>query len=161
MTFPSPGDHPVWAWVDCDDNVAESDDTNNKLFDNITVGQSDLRVDSISLSNTAPNINDNITVTTVISNIGSVDAGPFRISFVDDSTVAPTDGCELDFDTINGLAAGASTTVNFQVSYAVARPHRMWVWVDSCDYEAEAREDNNQLSREINVGERYRVCRTW
>jgi len=154
FVFEGAGDHTFWAWVDCQGNVSEADETNNLLQSVITVGQPDLRVDSISPSDTTPNVNQTIDVDVVVSNVGSAPAGPFRVSFSPDSPAQPEDGCALtDFVYVpNGLEVGFATTITFQATYTAARQHRMWALADSCgDAVGEAREDNNALSRPLTV----------
>jgi len=138
--------------------VPESNNNNNKCFANIVIGQADLIVERIALSDTTPDINQQINVDVTVRNVGSADAGRFRLSILPDSTSEPTgDGCALpqfQYTPNQGLAVNQTWTATFSVTYTQARQHRLWAWADSCaDVVAEAREDNNKLSRDINVGD--------
>ncbi|MCH8807462.1 MAG: hypothetical protein IH986_15450 [Planctomycetes bacterium] len=155
VQYPQAGTYPVWAWVNCDQNVAEADFTNNKLFGELVIAQADLVIDAITLSTPTPSVNQAFNVDVTVRNVGSAAAPAFRLSLTPDSATEPTDGCAIpDFDYItNGLAVGAAVTRTFSVMYTESRQHRLWAWADSCsELVAEAREDNNKLDRYINVG---------
>ena len=158
VSYPSAGQYPVWAWVDCENNVPESNNNNNKGFGTIAIEQPDLIVESITLGDTTPDINQQIGVDVTVRNVGSADAGAFRLSLVPDSAAEPAgDGCALP-QFVNsppaGLPVNQSWTATFQVTYTEARSQRLWAWADSCgDQVTEAREDNNKLSLNINVSD--------
>lgn len=154
VSFEAVGDNPVWAWVDCQGTVAESDDSNNKLMRRLSIGQPDLLIDSITPSVATPIVNQPFTVAVTIRNAGSEPAQSFRLAAVFDSTAEPMAECNLP-DTIYvvDVPPGATRTETFNVTYTESHPHRFWAWVDFCDSVAEAREDNNLLSRDINVGD--------
>ena len=156
VTYNAAGQYPVWAWVNCDENVAEGDLNNNALLETVTLNQPDLVVDEIAVSDVTPTVGQTIDVDVTVRNVGSAAAGAFRLSLVPDSTAEPTgDGCAItEFRYFNStLDINATTTFSFQVSYSEARQQRLWAWVDSCsELVAEAREDNNLLSRDLNVG---------
>lgn len=154
VSFETPGDYPAWAWVDCQGTVAESDDSNNTLMRQLSIGQPDLLVDSITPSVATPLVNQPFTVDVTIRNTGSEPAQSFRLAAVFDSTAEPMAECNLpDSIYVVEVPPGATHTETFNVTYAESRPHRFWAWVDYCDWVAEAREDNNLLSRDINVGD--------
>lgn len=156
VTYPTAGQYPVWAWVDCINNIAENDANNNKLFSTINLNQADLRVTNIALSDNTPTLNQQIDVTVAVQNVGSAAAGPFRLSLIPDSVADPNDdGCDYpDFEYItDGLGVEQSLTRTFAVTFGEARQYRLWAYADSCsELVPEAREDNNKLSRDVNVG---------
>lgn len=157
VSYPAVGEYPVWAWVDCDNNIPETNDENNKGFGTIFIGQADLLIDTMTLSDPTPVVNQQIDVDVSVMNVGSAAAGPFRVSLVPDSVAEPAgDGCAIPqfFYVTGGLGIEQSININFQVTYTEARPHRLWAWADSCsELVPEAREDNNKRSHDLNVGD--------
>gem|GEM_PF-4426265 len=158
VIYETVGPKPVWAWVDCQNNVVETDDNNNKLFSEIVLGQPDLVIDSITLPNgPTPDVNTPFDVSIVIRNVGSAPAEGYRVSIEPDSIAEPAgDGCALStfiYDP-NGLGINETVQWDLSLTYSEARQHRLWAWADSCgDAVPEAREDNNKLSRDINVAD--------
>ena len=149
------GEYPIWAWVDCQNNVVEGDDTNNKLMESIVINQPDLIIEGVTASVATPNVNQAFDVTVTVRNSGSAPAGGYRLSIARDSTARPEDECGLPdfvYDTV-GLGVNETFTETFSITYTEARQHRLWAIVDSCgDAVGEAREDNNADSIDINVG---------
>ncbi|RMF72946.1 MAG: hypothetical protein D6744_16245, partial [Planctomycetota bacterium] len=143
-TYNAGGEYPIWAWVDCENNVVETDDTNNKLMGAVVVNQPDLIVESLTTSVATPNVGQTFDVTVTVRNAGSAPAGGYRVSIARDSVAPPEDDCGLPdfvYDT-DGLGVNETFTTTFSISYAEARQHRLWAIVDSCgDAVAEARED--------------------
>ena len=75
------------------------------------ISQPDLTIQSITPSDPTPNIGQQIDMTVVVQNVGSADAGAFRLSFVPDSTDEPAgDGCDIpDIEYItDGLACATA-----------------------------------------------------
>ncbi|MBU0640689.1 MAG: thrombospondin type 3 repeat-containing protein [Planctomycetes bacterium] len=156
VQFTQDGMHPVWAWINCARTVDEADYGNNKLYGEIIVGRPDLVVESITPSVITPEINQPFAVDVLVRNVGSRPAPAFRLSLAPDSPDEPVgDGCALpQYEYVNqALAPNEAVTRTFSITYAEARPYRFWAWADSCsDLVAEAREDNNKLSRDFVVG---------
>lgn len=155
-TYEISGEYPIWAWVDCQNNVAEADDTNNKLLGTIVINRPDLIITDLTTSVATPIVNQPFDVTVTVMNVGSAPAGGYRVSIAPDSDTLPEDGCALaDFvyDT-DGLGVEESFTTTFSVTYTEARQHRLWVLADSCgDAVSEAREDNNAQSVDLTVAD--------
>jgi len=153
-SYAEEGQYPVWAWVDCANTVNEANNENNKRTETISIGQPDLRIASITPSATPVRMNQAFDLAITVENVGSAAAGPYRLSAALDSFPEPEDGCDLNtfvYDN-DGLGVGQSETFLFNVTYPQARQYRVWGWADSCgEAVAEAREDNNLLSRDINV----------
>ncbi len=153
FTYEVGGEYPIWAWIDCENNVVEADDDNNKLLGTIAIGRPNLVVESIAPSIATPNANTPFNVDVTVRNVGSTPAGPFRVSVDPDRAAAPSDPCALaNFQEVAGLAVNAATTLQFNVTYTEARQHSFWAVADSCDAVNEAVENDNSTGVYINVG---------
>ncbi len=148
------GQYVAWGWVDCQNNVPESNNFNNTRSGVLNVGQPDLRIESIASSVPTPTQNQPFDVTVAVRNVGSSPASGFRLSIAPDSPDAPEDGCALtDFVYVqDSVPPEGLVSRTFSVTYSEARAHRLWAWADSCgEVVAEPREDNNLASRDISV----------
>jgi hypothetical protein len=153
-SYEAEGTYPIWGWIDCANNVAESNNNNNKLLHNLVIGRPDLVVDSITPSVAIPTINQSFDVSVVVRNAGSRDAVSFTVAVVPDSNSEPGEtACAAPLSQyVPGLASGATQTLTFSLTYGESRQHRLWAVVDSCDSEDESLENNNTRALDLNVG---------
>jgi murein DD-endopeptidase MepM/ murein hydrolase activator NlpD len=104
----------------------------------------DLRPTALTLPSN-PNTTTAYTYKATIQNNGAWAAGAFKVALqVDGSTVSTID--------VSGLAKGASTTVSFNnIKISTPGNHTIKVVVDSSGQVTEQLEDNNTISRTLNV----------
>lgn len=147
VTYNQSGTYPVWAWIDCADNIDEADENNNKRMGNLIVGRPDLTVTSIASSTNSPQVGASFTVDVTVRNIGSAEAGPFRLALVrapNAESVVEFSCAAPDFVEIPGPVAPNATIMHtFTTSVSTAATHYLWAYVDACYAVSEAREDNN------------------
>lgn len=152
FTYEIDGVYPIWGWVDCANNVVESDDSNNKLRSELVIGRPDLIVESVTPSVTTAILNQPFDVAVVVRNVGSRQAVSFEAAIVVDHLGDPGQHCPAGRQYVPLLASGASTTITFPLTLAESRSYRIWGVSDACDLLEEAREDNNTRSVDLNVG---------
>ncbi len=155
------GSHTVTAWVDDVNRIAESDESNNRYSENITIGGSgggtpDLIVTDITSSPASPLTGNPVTFSAVVKNqgTGATPAGTIiGVSFfIDGTQVSWSD------NTTSSLAAGASVTVTASggpggtaVWNAVTGSHTVMAWVDDVNRMTELNESNNQYTKDLVV----------
>ncbi len=147
VSYSAAGTNYLWAQVDTDQTIAESNETNN-VYGPVTVNvvnPPDLTIQSMTLSPASPLINSNATVTVTVKNQGTGAASSsFYVEIYKNETTAP--GLYHSGDTwcsIASLAAGATTTCTKTVSYAAVGSYKMWSQVDSWNSVRESNESNN------------------
>jgi hypothetical protein len=89
-----------------------------------------------------------------VRNVGSAPAGAFRVSIEPDNPSFPQNGCPWPAfqEVAGGLAVNASTTLQFNLTYADSRQHSFWAFADSCEAVNETIESDNVSGIYINVG---------
>ena len=146
------GNHTLYACPDADDDVRESNETNNMIVVQLpSIPLPDLEVIDILLSTDEPLAGEEVAVSVVVRN-----NGPGDIIGTFDVTVFFGDGFLGDVffssDVIFGLAAGGSATLNFTerwtAQYGVASVTAV---VDQTESFHEANETNNALTLPVTV----------
>ncbi|MCB1053050.1 MAG: hypothetical protein KDC71_20785, partial [Acidobacteria bacterium] len=152
---PSSGAYAVELKADPTNTVAESNEQNNTLTQNVTVGQNtgpDLVVSDLIFSPNAPLVGEGVQIEARIENIGlssatgpialrlSIDGSPSALETIQDSNGNPI-----------SLAAGATTSHHFVVIWSVpdANPHSFTVLVDPNQTIPESNESNNERSETL------------
>ncbi len=150
ISWPYPTDavHDIWAQIDTDKEVGESDEGNNAfgptgvLIDPVVV---DLKVLSITPSDLNPSTGETITVDIVVKNQGLGPVGSFDVDLFDGfADVTPSIGDSgTDWTIVNGLDAGAQVTVSFQMFWDGAGARYLFAIVDTKQLVQETNESNN------------------
>lgn len=152
VTYSTVGPHTFWARADGCGAVEESNEWNNRSSRTMTAGIPDLVVESITPSVASPALGAPFTMTVTLRNQGTGAAGPFILLIDRDRATAPTLECAGELsENIAGLAAGATTTRSFQVTYTTCGSHTFWARVDGCGGIVESNESNNRSSRAMTV----------
>lgn len=151
--YEAEGTYPIWGWVDCENNVTEANNENNKLLYQLVIGRPDLTIDSVTPSVPTPTVNVPFDVTFSVRNAGSREAVSFEVGLVVDQLADPGAACPATRQYVPALAPGASVSLTFPVTLNEARAYRLWGIADACDVLDEAREDNNTRSLDLNVGD--------
>jgi hypothetical protein len=147
-TYTTGGPHAMYAQVDSDEIVTESDENNN-LFgpQNVNVIDVDLKINSILFSPMSPEAGQPVTVTVTIENQGLTDSDPFFCDWYANRATPPVPG---DFgdksqEFGSGLAAGATATHvdTYTYTYATAGEFSTFAQVDSDQIVDETNETNN------------------
>jgi len=146
------GSHTFWAWVDGCNSVGELNENNNKTSRTFQIAQPDLIVQSITPSVATPTLGVPFTMSVTLRNQGAVAAGPFYLLIDRDRTSAPNLECAGELsEYIPGLAANATVTKQYSVTYTTGGAHTFWARVDGCGDVTESNENNNRSSRTSQV----------
>jgi hypothetical protein len=162
IAYASIGNYRIWAQVDSDVYIPESDETNNisgPVTIQVKTGTliSDLFVQSITTNPVSPQPNQSVDVTVAVRNQGTGHtANPFAIDFYSSRATAPSTGLAGDFRCYiyEGLEPGATATcINYDVAikYPSAGSYNMWAQVDTDLDVTESNETNNILGQPITV----------
>ena len=131
------GEHAIKAFIDFNERVEESDESNNEKVTALTPAGPDLIIDSIDWSQNDPSIGEMVTFTVNIKNIGGVRSGTSFVHFyIDNSPIGYQEIVEMDAGT------KASKTFSWKVA---AGPHVVRAVVDDSDLVAENNEENNEM----------------
>jgi len=151
--FTVPGDYIVKVTADTANTVCEADETNNEGDFHIRVVDSkpDFEVLSqyISPSSLNPNAAQNITIVGTVRNTGGKATTANVLRFL-------VDDIQLGADVpLNALQPGADTTVAATATYSsiIAGVKIMKIVVDPANLLVEEREDNNEATRALIVGD--------
>jgi parallel beta-helix repeat protein len=138
----STGTHTVEVKVDPWYSIVEASKSNNDASKSIYVYPSlpDLTPTSIDFSDSTPLINQSITASTNVRNLGGVDASNVPVRFYDDDKPVGT----ITIPWISGK--DASETVKLAFSFAKVGWHSVTVVVDPENSIAEADEGNNVMT---------------
>lgn len=147
----STGVYDIYVRIDPTNTIAESDETNNKTFNTITVTEAmgtpaDLTLSSadITFSPSSPTAVDPITITAIVRNIGGTLASNVVVRVYDGATqLGP------DF-TFSSIGTGGQGTVQL-ISTLTVGNHEIYVKVDPDNLISESNENNNQGSIPITV----------
>ena len=138
------GDYQLEVIVDPDNAINESNEANNILYKNVTalhlIKKPDLTITEIFTATIYTNQTNIISVN--ISNIGILPASNYKVSLnVNNNFVAS--------QYLEGLAAGDSTTINFNWMPIKTGNYQLCVIVDSDDVINESNEANNILYKNV------------
>ncbi|MFL5741632.1 MAG: CARDB domain-containing protein [Flavisolibacter sp.] len=152
-TFTTPGDFIVTVNADTANLVCESDEANNSGTFHIRVTDSNMDFEVlsqyISPSSLNPNIGQAISFVGTVKNTGNKETTPNVIRFL-------VDDIQLGADVpVNGLLPGHDTTVVATALYSSIIPgiKIMRLVADPANLVAEEREDNNEATRALIVGD--------
>jgi len=138
------GVHNISVVVDAENEIVESNDTNNEAEKAITVQtKPELCTTDISFSPVSPTEGESVTLTAVINNTGWSSASNFTASFFVDGVLIGN-ATNISVNALSSLKATITWT-------AVSGKHDMRVYADSCDVIQESNETNNNASRTIIV----------
>ena len=146
------GPHPVTVTIDPEDNIPESDESNNEFTRTLTVQGADLTVSDMRVTANGAKINgtetvipagDAVTVSAVLTNIGIRPASKFNVSFCTDDT-------EFANRTIPNLDAGMSVDVSKEWNSIIGN-YTITVAADSEKEIHETNESNNTVAMDVRV----------
>ncbi len=107
----------------------------------------DLTVESITVTPEEPVVNETITITAKIANVGNADAGAFNVSlYVNNSSI--------ETKMIESLKAGNDTTVSFSWTPTKAGNYTLKVVVDPDNKVSESNEANNEMTKPVTILEK-------
>jgi len=130
------GAHTIRAVVDPNDEVAESEETNNEQTVTFSTLAPDLTIEAITWSPENPQESDNVTFTVTVRNQGDGGAFNFHIAYY-------IDGTKLTSASVSEVAA--NTTANMTFNWiAEAESHAIKAVADSDGEVAEDDETNNE-----------------
>jgi len=130
------GSHDIKAVADSDDEVTESDETNNEKTVTFSTLPPDLIIETITWLPADPSIEDTITFTVTVKNQGSGGAGSSRVDFY-------IDGSSRGYQGVQEIDAGATATKTFTWT-AEADSHDIKAVADSDNEVTESDETNNE-----------------
>jgi len=132
------GSHTISVVADCDNQLIESNEDNNKLTKTIPIIPPDLVITGIIFSPENPAIGDTITFQTTLKNQGSGIAENFKVAyFLDDTLLNKETIYHLEYDT------SANTTCTWK---SQGGRHIFKAFVDCDNSIAESDENNNESS---------------
>ena len=146
-----PGKFDGTVTVDSTKLVWEMKEDNNAKPVTVTVGPNyiDLTITNMTISPGSPTQGQPATVNLTVKNLGNTPAGNFMVELNPDSLFLFTPGPQTISKQVNGLAAGATTTVSFQYTYPVSGNVRLLGNVDAFNNIAESNKfgpaENNNL----------------
>jgi len=135
--------HEIKAIIDCNQEVAESDETNNEKTVSLSTLIPDLVVSDITWSPEAPAVGDNVTFTATIKNEGSGRSEASR-------AVCYIDGQGMGYLNTPPMISGNETTMSIQW-WASNGSHYISVIADCDNQMVESNEDNNKLTKTFSV----------
>ncbi|MBN1900301.1 hypothetical protein JW926_03130 [Candidatus Sumerlaeota bacterium] len=150
VNFPNPMGFQITATADVNDDVDESNETNNVTIDNFFVtlpDVPDLVISSLDYAPLTALTSDSITITAVVENIGAEAATTFTLC------ILVGDELEPECSEINGLDAGTTIGVERVIIFNEAGSYLVTATADSDDDILELDEENNVETLEINVFE--------
>ena len=130
------GEHKIRAVIDCNNSVAETDETNNERTITLITSDPDLTIREITWSPVNPDIGDEITFTLTIKNQGKHKArGSYIDYFVDNSYRGN--------HYIEDIEPGATVTRTFSWE-TQAKSHSFRAVLDAANSVLESNEENNE-----------------
>ena len=130
------GSHEIRAYVDSDEDIPETNESNNVLSERVVPLLPDLVVGEVTLDNESPAVRDRVNVSVRVDNIGAGNSGRFYVSLY-------VDGEFYVFERINSLLRSASASAILEWR-AVEGCHNLRVVVDDDNEMPEEDEGNNQ-----------------
>lgn len=143
-----PGNYTVLVEIDPNQNIAETNETNNtaqRSFAVASIDGIDLVVASLDIDPEFPRPEKEVTITATIMNQGGDAAGQFKVGF-------QVDGQKVETQTIPSLAGNSSQELTF--NWTTPRQEGTYtvkIVVDSDSSVAEVDEANNAWEREVAV----------
>ncbi|MEO6317020.1 MAG: CARDB domain-containing protein [Chitinophagaceae bacterium] len=151
--FTMPGDYTVQVVADTANSICENDEGNNtgNFYIRVVDSKPDLEVLSqyISPSSLNPNAGQSISIVGTVKNVGGKISTASVLRFM-------VDDIQLGADVaVNALQPGTDTTVAATATYAsiIAGVKVMKIAIDLANTVAEEREDNNEATRTLIVGD--------
>lgn len=147
------GTYEVRVVADSNNQIPEEDETNNELVTALTIlpsriGLADLQPVALTFEPPSPTSDQLVVVSVEVRNTGDKDAGPFRVAFRVRTQ-------EFDSTSLEGLAAGASVTVQGALDpYTLglgSGSHNLSVIVDPDGQVGEQDEANNVLTASLTI----------
>ena len=135
------GAHTVKAVADFDNEVAESNETNNIKTYTFSTLTPDLTIISITWSPPKPSKGDTVTFSVKVKNQGTVSTASARVNFY-------IDGASRGYQEITRLDAGATATSTFTWTAQVGS-HAIKAIVDQDSWVTESDETNNEKTIEF------------
>ncbi|MCC5994607.1 MAG: hypothetical protein LM587_03400 [Candidatus Aenigmarchaeota archaeon] len=99
---------------------------------------------TVSISPVTAVLGQAVNVSVTVSNAGDADAGAFKVAFYVNET-------KVDEKTVDGLAAGANTTLIFSWTPEAVGTYTLKAVADTEDVVKESKEDNNMASTTVTV----------
>jgi subtilase family serine protease len=151
IAYAAAGNYKMWAQVDVDGYIPETDETNNRFGPrSISVANgsliSDLVIQSITTNPVSPQPHQSVEVTVTFRNQGTGHtAYPFYVDFYYDRASPPPPKIYGDITCYmyEGLEPEVTTTCVDFVSYPAVGSYNMWAQVDTNQEVAESSEVNN------------------
>lgn len=152
-TFPFAGTFPGTVTVDPDGQVAELNEANNTFQLQVVVAPNtvDLLIEDVTIAPSSPTQAAPATVSIRVRNTGNTAAGPFLVEWNPDAFYVSTPSLSTVSRQVNGLAAGATTTITFTFAYPRAGNFSTVALVDAFNNVAETNEANNRFVRAVTV----------
>jgi len=139
FTWPAQaGSHDIKAIADSDEEVTESDETNNTLVVTLSTIAPDLIIQDITWSPERPSIGDIVTFTVIIKNQGSGKAASSLVYFY-------IDGSSRGYQDVQEIKPGATVTKTFTWT-AQTGQHPIRAVADGADSITESNEFNNRTT---------------
>ena len=141
------GNHVLAITADTNNEITESNETNNLISTEVSVNpstQPDLTVTNLQIS-TNPTIGTTYPVIVTVTNQGTVNADAFTVKLYDNNT-------QIAKINLTELAAGASTDVTFNWLTYTTGTHNLSIIADANGQISEYNEANNQISQQVSVG---------
>jgi len=130
------GSHQIKAIVDWQDEVPESEESNNEKTVTLTIPPSDLIVEQIAWAPPEPAIGDKVTFTVTVKNQGEAGSDYAHIAyFIDDDRVSS--------GYVDPISANATDNMTFTWT-ATAGEHAIRAFIDSTGIVTESDEANNE-----------------
>ncbi len=139
------------AIIDTDNAVNETNENNNEKYIDFSVAAADkpdLIVESITMNPTNPHVNQNITFTVVVKNIGEGYANACKLEI---KVGGETLGIKYN---VPGLAKNATHTSTRSISLGVAQNYRTTAIIDTDNVVDETNENNNEKFIDFSVTEK-------
>ncbi|MFC1917890.1 CARDB domain-containing protein, partial [Chloroflexota bacterium] len=128
------GQHTVTAVADANENLVESDESNNSKT--LSLPPADLVIQGVAWTPENPSVGDSVALTVTIGNQGSGSAGSSRVVYYIDDVAK-------GYSTVSSINAGAVVPQTFSWIASADSPD-IRVVVDADDALAESDEDNNE-----------------
>jgi len=138
------GTHTLKIITDANNQITETNENNNQITQDTTVTTPpDLTISNIQTPSN-PVTGQTYPITITITNNGGTDAGTFTIKTYDGNN-------NMGKQTINGLAAGTSTTITYNWNPTTTGTHTINAIADYYNTITETNENNNQQTQQITV----------